>query len=675
MAIRRHWREWREARRSTPRCSNRPRLLGEQLETRRLLTASYTITELGTIPAHSVNIPVGINATGQVAGTLVDPTNEAYLYSAGTMQGLGTLGGDMSIAQGINDSGQVVGYSVTADGYEKGFLYSNGSMQSVGQLGIAAAINDNGQIAGQAIPSGFYAPHAVIYSNGTMQDLGTPTGFVNSIATGINDSGEVVGYAQKDDDFTYHAFLYSDGAMQDLGTLAGLPWSQATAVNAQGNVIGRSYSNDGTVVHAFLYSGGTMHDLGTLGGTQSFANGINVNNQVVGYSLTGGEYHAFLDNKGVMLDLNSLIDPASKWHLTQANAINDAGQIVGDGIDPSGQSAAFLLTPVKTLEVSGVSLDGTTWSSSFLAALQAAGQGNGTGYTIPGGASQLKDVPWDRMNQIQIQFNENVKVQEWSLATSGGAPYIYRNFSYNSTTFTATWTLANPIGADRISLDLQTTGPYAVTDAAGHPLDGEWTNGASVYPSGDRFAGGDFSFAFNVLPGDGNGDGVVNGLDIASVASHWLHTGTVFGDANGDGAVNGLDVAEIASHWLQTLPAAGNAGAAVSLSDQTGSGAVTNLSAASSAITAATAQAVDHVAAFVGRPEATAGEALNRTLGWSSGSEKINTPGAFAAIAVVGTDRVLAHNQVVRNAGDYQVDEQLLSTLSAGQFAKQKNPA
>ena len=54
-------------------------------------------------------------------------------------------------------------------------------------------------------------------------------------------------------------------------------------------------------------------------------------------------------------------------------------------------------------------------------------------------------------------------------------------------------------------------------------------------------------------PGDANGDGIVNGLDIAAVASHWLQTGSqpLMGDANSDGKVNGLDIADIASHWLR----------------------------------------------------------------------------------------------------------------------------
>ncbi len=56
------------------------------------------------------------------------------------------------------------------------------------------------------------------------------------------------------------------------------------------------------------------------------------------------------------------------------------------------------------------------------------------------------------------------------------------------------------------------------------------------------------------LPGDVNHDGVVNGLDISDVASHWLKSGTnIEGDANHDGVVNGLDISLIASNWLKSI--------------------------------------------------------------------------------------------------------------------------
>jgi len=55
------------------------------------------------------------------------------------------------------------------------------------------------------------------------------------------------------------------------------------------------------------------------------------------------------------------------------------------------------------------------------------------------------------------------------------------------------------------------------------------------------------------LPADANHDGIVNGQDIALVASNWLHTGVgTTGDLNGDAIVNGQDLALIASNWLKS---------------------------------------------------------------------------------------------------------------------------
>jgi len=52
-------------------------------------------------------------------------------------------------------------------------------------------------------------------------------------------------------------------------------------------------------------------------------------------------------------------------------------------------------------------------------------------------------------------------------------------------------------------------------------------------------------------------DGSVNGLDINTVASHWLSKGSN-GDANGDGIVNGLDINLIATNWLSTINTTSN---------------------------------------------------------------------------------------------------------------------
>lgn len=124
----------------------------------------------------------------------------AELYS---VTDLGTLG-TWSRALGINDAGQVVGASVTGDGFTRAFLYSNGTMMNLGTLGgigtgpvpysysIAWGINNAGQVIGESLSTDNNY-RAFLYSNGTMTNLGTQLGGVSSSASAINNVGEIVG--------------------------------------------------------------------------------------------------------------------------------------------------------------------------------------------------------------------------------------------------------------------------------------------------------------------------------------------------------------------------------------------------------------------------------------------------------------------------------------------------
>ena len=68
---------------------------------------------------------------GLVGG--IHPVSAQTLYS---ILDLGVLPGDFSsAANGLNDSGQVVGISQSSAGATHGFLYSGGNMTDVGSLG------------------------------------------------------------------------------------------------------------------------------------------------------------------------------------------------------------------------------------------------------------------------------------------------------------------------------------------------------------------------------------------------------------------------------------------------------------------------------------------------------------------------------------------------------------
>jgi probable HAF family extracellular repeat protein len=198
------------------------------------------------------------------------------------------------------------------------------------------------------------------YQDGVMTTLGGLTLSGTGSALGINASGQIVGSSDaiEPNNVVPHAFLYMDGAMRDLG-VAG----SANAINDAGVIVGGMYVQNGSLMHAFVRIDGVIQDLGTLysgsSTAKSSANAINSSGQIVGNSqtLAGGllTTHAFLHSDGAMLDLNNLLEGAPGWTLKSASGINDAGQIVGLGsID--GVTHGYLLTPVP--EPSGLVLAG-----------------------------------------------------------------------------------------------------------------------------------------------------------------------------------------------------------------------------------------------------------------------------------------------------------------------------
>ncbi len=101
-----------------------------------------------------------------------------------------------------------------------------------------------------------------------------------------------------------------------------------------------------TVTHTRVCLGTLNH---TKGPDQSHATGINDKNQLVGYSGSGYDVHAFLYESGKMTDLNNAIAPGTGWLLTRASAINNKGEILGQGMY-YGRREWFLLVPPGVAE-------------------------------------------------------------------------------------------------------------------------------------------------------------------------------------------------------------------------------------------------------------------------------------------------------------------------------------
>jgi len=348
----------------------------------------YTLTQiplpnLSSYPA-SANVSgayvigYGLNNGGQVVGNvggiIGNAPTQPFIYQQGSSELLPYLAKpeDYATASAINLNGIIVGQSENSSLQGNAVSWQNGSITFLGSLyyiqgtGVfpapagyssAVAINSRGAAVGSATletgngNSVAFPTHAVLYSGGTIMDLGT-LGGADSEALGINDSGMIVGDSQTATSTLQHAFYYN-GAMQDLGVLPGGTESTATAINSSGTIVGQSTLTGGAHAVEWIPNGAggySIQDLGSVGplaGNYSQANAINSSGQIVGLTDTPqNTQDAFIYSNGVMTDLNTLLPAGSSVTLHEATAINDSGQILAYSLDyATNVRTAYLLTP------------------------------------------------------------------------------------------------------------------------------------------------------------------------------------------------------------------------------------------------------------------------------------------------------------------------------------------
>ncbi len=183
-----------------------------------------TLTDLGTLGGWGSS-PNAINENGQVIGQSVTADGQwhAFVWQNGTMTDLGTLGGSESYAYAINENGQVIGRALTADGQEHAFVWQNGTMTDLslgGTWSYPTAINENGQVIGGSLTAGGQW-HAFVWQNGTMTDLSL--GGSESYATAINETGQIIGGSYLTGDAGFHTFLMRDTTAPTVSCAVAIP--------------------------------------------------------------------------------------------------------------------------------------------------------------------------------------------------------------------------------------------------------------------------------------------------------------------------------------------------------------------------------------------------------------------------------------------------------------------
>jgi len=245
----------------------------------------------------------------------------------------------------------VAGYAVNRAGDGHAVTWTQGKIRDFGTLpgdtsSAASAIDDRGDLVGGS--SGYGVLHAFLWTQDKgMQNLGTLPGGWESLATAINRSRTVVGGGDIGQG-QGRGFVWTERTgMRELPALPTGGHSGADGINDHFQIVGSS----DVVIKGYYYpdravlwtKAGKIESLGTLPGTTSSAAfAINNSAEVVGFS---GWWRAFIWTRAKgMQNLNDLIAQNSGWILLEAFAINDRGQITGEGT-LNGQPHAFLLTP------------------------------------------------------------------------------------------------------------------------------------------------------------------------------------------------------------------------------------------------------------------------------------------------------------------------------------------
>jgi probable HAF family extracellular repeat protein len=335
-------------------------------EVRGVVWKDGQIMDLGTLGGNETSASA-INRQGWVVGTTTNAVSDttcglrtqcrAFLWDEkNKMRDIGTLGtGPDAFAVFVNDRGQVAGISLidTTDPFSHAFLWQNGTMQDLGTLGGNFSqpnyLNNQGQVVGISTLARDAVTHPYLWNHGKMTDLGTFGGTFGE-ATWINDAGEVVGQANHAGDVIHTTFLWKNGVMKDLGVVKGDKCSGAYSMNSKGQIVGSS-GLCGISIHGFLWENGHMIDLNSLipPGVQ-LRYGININDRgeiaAVGKIPNSGDpdFYNFNDHAFLMI-------PCDENH-RDTEVCKDGGESATTEASPARHAASSPTLPLSRVRES-----------------------------------------------------------------------------------------------------------------------------------------------------------------------------------------------------------------------------------------------------------------------------------------------------------------------------------
>lgn len=288
-------------------------------------TLSDTWTTLDALGAYET-IALGLNDLDQVVGYYSDSIGtHGFLFDDGAFTTLDAAPPSYyTLATAINAAGEVAGVFVDDIG-SHGFVY-DGINYTVfdppsSMLLTVSSINDAGQVVGSYLGDGSF--HSFVYNGNTSVQLDGSVSSFYTIATDINDAGEVTGYYI--DDTGQHGFIYDGGSYTQLDLPVPGDSIIVAAINDAGAVAG--HYEDATGMHGFVCDGGIFTEFDAPGADDTFVYDFNDVGQVSGYYEDSAGQHGFIYNTGSATF--TTLDAPSTLAGTQPVWINNSGDVAG----------------------------------------------------------------------------------------------------------------------------------------------------------------------------------------------------------------------------------------------------------------------------------------------------------------------------------------------------------
>jgi hypothetical protein len=255
--------------------------------------AQMTFTTID-VPGAKITVADGINTAGDVVGYYGQSSTgpvHGFLLRAGEFAFFDYPGADSTLATAINDSGLIAGYAEFGT-QVKGFLYDGNMFTDVTAGNRSATfvmgMNNLGDLVGGA--GTIYGTQGFLFRIGQFRKIQPSGSFDYVYAAGISDLGWIVGFTSAG--LAVHGFQYKHGVFQKVD----FPGSQTTelwGINNSGLAVG--WYGIGNQYSGFTLFRGKYTTFAYPGAQGTFPRSVNAGGESVGdYLLSDGTVHGFV---------------------------------------------------------------------------------------------------------------------------------------------------------------------------------------------------------------------------------------------------------------------------------------------------------------------------------------------------------------------------------------------